>query len=263
LLHSHCARSLNGPKHTSTRQRLRDVLKTVFSFAPTAAGAERNWSVQEFIFSKRRNRLAGERGTDLVFVYWNLRALAAQAAAATTEMLGWRESLQTALPSFPHPTRSWAPFSNWRDSSLGSFDGMHGDEQVGGTDDSEEEEGEEDEMDDSPAPDWSQAATVQLRPCPTGDSAATVAASIARGDKVVVCFGAPYSAWYVGTVVRIDWRYELPVFAVFEDGEAATAGDPALYGVMGGREWALLQPVELAAPGAGLRGQLVHDLDDE
>jgi hypothetical protein len=96
-------------------------------------------------------------------------------------------------------------------------------------------------MDDSPALDWSEAATARLRPCPAGDTAASVAASIAQGDKIVVWFGAPYSAWYVGTVVRIDRRYELPVFAVFEDGEAGIAVNPALYGVTGGREWALLQ----------------------
>ncbi|KAG8465793.1 hypothetical protein KFE25_005363 [Diacronema lutheri] len=54
---------------------LSKLLCIIFSLAPSTAGAERNWSIQDFIVSKRRNRLTDARGTELVAIYWNLRAL--------------------------------------------------------------------------------------------------------------------------------------------------------------------------------------------
>ena len=45
----------------------------VLSQCCSATGCERNWSVFEFIHSKRRNRLEHKRLNDLVFVRYNLR----------------------------------------------------------------------------------------------------------------------------------------------------------------------------------------------
>jgi hypothetical protein len=42
---------------------------------PSSASVERNWSTQGHIFSTRRVPLDHERGTKLVSVHWNLRAL--------------------------------------------------------------------------------------------------------------------------------------------------------------------------------------------
>ena len=39
------------------------------------ASAERNWSNQDFIVSKRRNRLAPPRAEKLVYIYYNQRSL--------------------------------------------------------------------------------------------------------------------------------------------------------------------------------------------
>ena len=39
----------------------------------SATGCERNWSIFEFIHSKRRNRLEHKRLNDLVFVRYNLK----------------------------------------------------------------------------------------------------------------------------------------------------------------------------------------------
>jgi hypothetical protein len=48
----------------------------LLSLPPSAASAERNWSTQDFIVSKRRNRLAPRRAEKLIYIYFNLRSLA-------------------------------------------------------------------------------------------------------------------------------------------------------------------------------------------
>jgi hypothetical protein len=62
-------------------------------------------------------------------------------------------------------------------------------------------------------------------------------------------FGSGFNSWYVGTIKRITPSRNLPILATFEDGDADLSLDPALYGVTGGREWALLLP---PAPAASL-----------
>jgi len=48
----------------------------------------------------------------------------------------------------------------------------------------------------------------------------------------------------VGKVNGVDRRRQLPVLATFEDGPAHLLLDPpAVYGVHGQREWALLEPL--------------------
>mmetsp|Transcript_18278 Transcript_18278/g.53263 ORF Transcript_18278/g.53263 Transcript_18278/m.53263 type:complete len:101 (+) Transcript_18278:475-777(+) len=53
---------------------------------------------------------------------------------------------------------------------------------------------------------------------------------------------------FIGTVTKVDKRRRLPVHAVFDDGEADLCLDRDLYGVSGGREWALLQQGERSRP---------------
>jgi hypothetical protein len=66
---------------------------------PSAASAERNWSTQDFIISKRRNRLASRRAEKLVYIYFNQRSLAQAEAqrrgpGITDEALArWHNSL--------------------------------------------------------------------------------------------------------------------------------------------------------------------------
>ena len=75
------------------------------------------------------------------------------------------------------------------------FEGLHGDE-VGDCEAGNAEAASEsdDEDVDTPAEEWSLAKTALLRPCP-----ANIPVDLKRGDRIVVWFGAPFSAWYVGT----------------------------------------------------------------
>lgn len=52
------------------------ALKLLSLLPPSAASAERNWSTQDFIASKRRNRLKARRAEKLIYIYFNLRSLA-------------------------------------------------------------------------------------------------------------------------------------------------------------------------------------------
>lgn len=52
------------------------ALKLLSLLPPSAASAERNWSTQDFIVSKRRNRLKARRAEKLIYIYFNLRSLA-------------------------------------------------------------------------------------------------------------------------------------------------------------------------------------------
>jgi len=67
----------------------------------------------------------------------------------------------------------------------------------------------------------------------------------------------PYNDWFIGTVTKVDKRKLLPVHAVFEDREADLCLDSALYGVSGGREWALLQQ------GREQRRHAIIDVEDD
>jgi len=95
---------------------------------------------------------------------------------------------------------------------------------------SDEEEGDEEAFD------WEQAGTMTIRPIPV-----RVPEDLRAGDKIVVYFPKPYSKWFVGVVKKVDMRCkQLPVFANFDDGESRLSLDPEMYGVTGGKQWALL-----------------------
>ena len=236
-----CAQAAWACSHLDEAPLLAEILRLIHSLSPSSAGAERNWSIQDFIFSRRRNRLDGRRGTQLVAIYWNLRALARKLGGQCPDVNAWRARCAEPHAGFPHPTRGWLPFSNWTESADDlQFTGMHGDEY--GDEDAGDED-DEDVVDDQPASDWTGAGTRIIRPCP-GSTVDEVNLALQRGPCDIVCwFGAPYNEWYVGKVDGVDRRRQLPVLATFEDGPAHLLLDPAVYGVHGQREWALLEPL--------------------
>jgi hypothetical protein len=176
----------------------------------------------------------------LVSVYWNLRALdmyeSKMRAPPTEALVAWRRRL-VAHRSFPHKKVAWEPTANYGTEELAGdeFVGMHGDE-LG---DSDGDESSADEADEE-APDWGEAAAHMLRPAP-----ARVPADLRQGDKIVVYFAKPYSDWFVGIVDKVVVRAQLPVYATFTDGESRLRLDANLYGVTGGKQWALLVPSEV------------------
>ena len=54
---------------------LKQFAMKLLSLPPSSASAERNWSTQDLIISKRRNCLAPARAEKLVYIYFNLRSL--------------------------------------------------------------------------------------------------------------------------------------------------------------------------------------------
>lgn len=238
------------------------MLRVIHLLSPHAAGAERNWSIEEFIFSRRRNRLDGHRGTQLVYIYWNLRMLERAFVHSADMVDTWRASCCTARVGFPHPKLAWEPFSNWGSSSLGSFEGMHGDE-IRAHDDADAEGDDEDEediaVDDQPVRDWDIPAHEALRPCPPGDQPAR---SVVTGDRIVCWFQAPFNDWFIGEVIpKVDMRKTMPVRAQFEDGPADLYLDRNLYGVTNGRDWALLQPLAAGPSGVTAVPDLANGAD--
>ena len=72
MLHLSVGSSAQGPPPT-----LRQLAVKLLCLPPSAAAAERNWSAQGLIISKRRNRLAAPRSKKLVYIYQNTRAMCA------------------------------------------------------------------------------------------------------------------------------------------------------------------------------------------
>jgi hypothetical protein len=220
----------------------------LWSLAPTSAAAERNWSAQGRIFSETRTRLTAERGTKLVSVYWNLRALymyddgLKERAPHSESLVAWRRRLE-AHSSFPHKEVGWEPTANYgtTEPEDDEFVGMHGDEDAEGhEEDISDEEGEEE------APNWAGAAACALRPAP-----ASIPADLRKGDVLVVYFHKPHSDWFIGVIDKVDPRSRLPVSASFDDGAARLFLDADLYGVKDGKQWALLTRRPQQAAGAG------------
>lgn len=106
----------------------------VLSLPPSSASAERNWSTQDFIISKRRSRLAPRRGEKLVYIYFNLRSLAQAEAqrrgpGITDDALErWHASL-VVHADFRWPSESdGKQVFEWDDDDDAEYVGMHGDE---------------------------------------------------------------------------------------------------------------------------------------
>ena len=228
------------------------LLEAIFSLVATSAAAERNWSVQDFIISKRRNRLTGARSEKLVAIFWNLRMLAGifaerEPLASSEELAAWRARLDSGT-DFQHPLSDWQPSSNWGSSVRGDFEGMHGDDEGMIVDDDEEEQ-RGDEL-DLPASDWPKAALHQILPCPP-----RVPQDVHNGDHIAVWFGTGYNKWFEGVVDKVDMRRSLPVICTFSDGPAYLALEAEEYGSSGGKQWVLFQGPPAAgasvAPGRG------------
>jgi hypothetical protein len=125
----------------------------VLSCAPSAAGAERNWSTQDYIVSKRRNRLTPQRAEKLVYIYFNSRSLARSEAqrrgpGITVETLERWHSSFVVHPDFHWPNQGEGKqMFEWDgdDDEDTEFIGMHGDEIA------VDDEGEED-IEDCTAP---------------------------------------------------------------------------------------------------------------
>lgn len=218
---------------------LRDLLKSGFWLPPSASTAERNWSAQGLIFSARRVRLDGDRGTKLVRIYWNLRALDRSNVLSTE-----RPPAERALESFPVVDSSWEPFSNWGSSRSGDFTGMHGDEMAalesarGIVDPDEDDDGSDggiDGVDPAEVLDWEDRAAHTVMPCP-----ANILEDVKPGTPIVAWFGDGFDAWYVGTITRVDRRRKEKFVAEFDGGGAYLNLTMETYGVTGGKQWAVL-----------------------
>ena len=147
----------------------------------------------------------------------------------------WQLKVVSGDPScFLFPDRDWEPFSNWHTSER-----RQAEAELMFDDDVKAELPEIDELSDEEtevAYEWAKASTSLLKPCPQEPLR-----SIKPGDAIVVWFGGEFNGWYEGKVTRITPRNKLPVRAMFADGEASFDVVKTLYGVTGGRKWALLQ----------------------
>ena len=195
---------------------LKKLALKLLSLPPSAASAERNWSTQDFIVSKRRNRLKAQRAEKLIYIYFNLRSLAQAEArrrgpGITDEALErWHASLSVHA-DFRWPTAAdgermftWDADADVDDAD---FDGMHGDEMCGGLDeDADEEEADRQaeeaafqpfEPDDFTTP----GTGFEVLPCPT-----KLPHDLEVSQKLARWFGPPYNSWYVGNIAEINKR---------------------------------------------------------
>jgi hypothetical protein len=197
------------------------------------------YATQDFIVSARRSRLTAMRASMLVYVYANVRALAATVEndRGSETLAVWQLNAMSHddCAGFPFPDREWEPNTNWGSSDSGPAEA----DKMFDDDDADEAEAKVEQQYDEEneiADDWAGASTQLLRPCPQEPLR-----EITLGDAIVVWFGGEFNDWYEGRVTRIQPRSKLPVRAMFADGEASFDVVKSLYGVTGGREWALLQ----------------------
>lgn len=220
--------------HLDECPALQKILIKVHSFPASAASAERNWSNQGRVISKERSRLSDTRAEQLVYIYHNSRSIQpkSQPVHAPDD---WRAHVPVPPMDFPRITLEWEAGSNWSHSAAEPDVSLFEDGTAAGDSDSDST-GSSGAEDTEPALDWEFASVALLRPCPAD------VLGLSKGDRIVVWFPEPYSAWYVGRFDRTDRRCKLPLRVDFADGPGDLALDPAMYGVTGGREWALLQP---------------------
>ena len=225
----------------------------LLSLPPSAASAERNWSMQDYIISKRRNRLAPLRAEKLTYIYFNTRSLRQvhmiRGQGITDEALArWHSSLLVHA-AFRWPTDTdGRDLYQWDEEPLESediFAGMHGDDS---SDDSSDES--EDERTEGmalyefvPNDVETPGEGFTLMPCP-----ARLPHDLVVGTKIARWFGHPFNAWYVGTIGEVNRRRtktENVSARFFTEEEGETLGmflaDADSYGPE--RLWVLLTPV--------------------
>ena len=235
---------------------LRGLARKVLSLPPSAAAAERNWSTQDFINSKRRNRLAPDRSNKLVYIYFNRRSLARseqrKGPGVTDEKLASWAKLLDAHSSFQWPSAAdGARLFAWvGDDDYDDFDGMYGDQM--------DDDGElgDDEAADLQAERAAFEPFVpngfvtlgegfEVLPCP-----ARLPQDLEVGQKVARWFGSPYNAWYTGKIEQVNKRKTIQdnVTAEFTDETHGTTwghwvASADTYGA--DRKWVLLKPVPI------------------
>ena len=236
------------------------LARRLLGLPPSAASAERNWSTQDFIISKRRNRLAPRRAEKLIYIYFNLRSLAqvetARSTPGVTEdaLLRWHESL-VVRADFRWPTESdGRHMFEWDEDDNGDaeFAGMHGDEMMDDESDDELANEEADlqaheaalfpfEPEDHSTP----GEGFALMPCP-----AKLPHDLQIGQEMAQWFGPPFNAWHVGKIVEINRRRTksenvLVQFSNPTEGETQSrmVADPDTYGA--NKLWVLLRPIPI------------------
>ena len=240
---------------------LAKLARKLLSLPPSAASAERNWSTQDFIISKRRNRLAPARAEKLVYIYSNLRSLASAEAqrrgpGITDEALErWSKSFQVR-DDFKWPGHDdGAHMFDWdNDSDESRFDGMHGDEMAGDKD-SEVDEEEADRQAELAAfapfepKDFqtksSPGTGFEVQPCPV-----KLPHDLEEGGKLARWFGQPYNAWYMGAIKEVNRRrtkQENVTVEFVDETHGMTWGhflaDPKTYGA--DKEWIVLKEIPI------------------
>lgn len=221
---------------------LRKLALKLFSLPPSAAAAERNWSTQDFLISKRRNRLAADRANKLISIYFNHRSLGSHPerpmGLSEEKLAAWLAEI-TPLASFEHATTAMGKGSwEWTGEAGESFDGMHGDELEEEQDDNENEDDEEEDefkpFDDD---------EYEVLPCP-----ARVPHDMKPGDQIAMWFGAPYNEWFIGPITEVHPKRKKTdnIHAEFEGGLGQMSARSEQYGV--DKAWVLVKkaiPMEM------------------
>ena len=242
---------------------LRPFALKLLSLPPSAAAAERNWSTQDMIISKRRNRLAAPRAEKLVYIYFNSRSLKPagkprlQPGITDEALLRWHSSLAVHA-TFQWPTEAQGKHMfAWDDTPPEmDYSGMHGDEML----DVDADSSDDDEYADADPSGFASVPfsvdefqtpedTLAVLPCP-----AKLPHDIEVGSRVARWFGHPFHEWHVGTVVEVNRRRRVSenVTARFvspEEGEThgMFVADADTYGV--DRLWVAVRPVPVRSPG--------------
>ena len=230
----------------------------LLSLPPSAASAERNWSTQDFIISKRRNRLLARRAMKLVYIYYNLRSLARAEAqrrgpGITDEAL---ERWHTTL--IAHTTFQWPSEADgkhmyeWEsDGDDAEFEGMHGDELADDDDEDDVDEEEADRQEEEAAKEPFECDTFatpgegyEVMLCPS-----KLPHDLEVGMKMAQWFGPPYNAWYVGKVSDVNRRRTVSENVSVEFSEemgettSVMVADKETYGA--DKLWVLLKPIPI------------------
>ena len=246
----------------------------LLSLPPSAAAAERNWSTQDFIISKRRNRLTPLRAEKLIYIYFNLRSLAQAEGQRRgpgindAALKRWHASLSVHADfSWPTTTDGEHMF-NWDDEDDvdAEFSGMHGDEMAGGAEDDVDEEEADRQAEEAafspfvPADFSTPGEGFELLPCPT-----KLPHDLEPGQPLARWFGPPYNMWYVGKIDEVNKRRTKSenVSVAFNDAtHGETRGmfiaDAESYGA--DKLWVLLKGIPIEV---GLGSDTGNDSSDE
>ncbi|GBG85292.1 hypothetical protein CBR_g39860 [Chara braunii] len=80
--------------HGGQEPRLQTIAKRVLGMWSTTSPCERNWSTNDFIHTKRRNRLSAESVEKLVFIHWNSQLLSASRRTDRRYIDVWEDQVE-------------------------------------------------------------------------------------------------------------------------------------------------------------------------